>query len=121
MLFQEIVSVLGATNESPDLKNLNELKIMDRFIKESLRLYPSVSFIARTLDEDTLVSGYLLPRKTIVHIHVFDIHRNPKYWSLPEKFDPDRFLPQNCVNRHPFSYVPFSAGPRNCIGKKLIN
>lgn len=102
--------------ENPEVKHLNELKFLERCIKEGLRLYPSIPMIARVMEENTEVNGYILPRNAPVHIHIFDIHRNEKHWPDPEKFDPDRFLPENCVNRHPFSFVPFSAGPRNCIG-----
>lgn len=91
---------------------------MERCIKESLRVYPSVPLISRTLEEDIKTrQGYVLPKGQQAFIEIYDIHRNPQYWHDPEKFDPDRFLPENCINRHPFAYVPFSAGPRNCIGK----
>ncbi|CAG9825078.1 unnamed protein product [Phaedon cochleariae] len=117
-VYEEMVTVLGETNH-PTIPALNDLKVMERVIKESLRLYPSVPFIGRTLEEDTLINGYLLPRRVHVNVHIFDIHRNEKYWPEPDRFDPDRFLPENCVDRHTFAYVPFSAGPRNCIGQKF--
>ncbi|KYN07892.1 Cytochrome P450 4C1, partial [Cyphomyrmex costatus] len=65
------------------------------------------------------LESYLLPVKTILHLNIYGVHRDPNFWSNPEIFDPDRFLPENIRNRHPYSYLPFSAGSRNCIGQRF--
>jgi cytochrome P450 family 4 len=109
-----------AGSTKPDYKTLQELKYTERCLKEVLRLYPSVPFIGRVLGEDmTTSTGHLLKAGTNMHLHIYDVHHNPEIYPDPEKFDPDRFLPENCQNRHNFAYVPFSAGPRNCIGQKF--
>lgn len=64
-----------------------------------------------------LLENYLIPKGALAHIHIYDLHRDPYIWPEPLKYDPDRFLTENVQNRHPFAFIPFSAGPRNCIGK----
>ncbi|KAI4475758.1 hypothetical protein M0802_015035 [Mischocyttarus mexicanus] len=97
---------------------LNEFSYLERCIKESLRLYPSVHFVFRHLNEDLQLKKYLIPAGTNIRVNIFNLHRNPEFWPNPNVFDPDRFLPENVRNRNPFCFIPFSAGLRNCIGQK---
>lgn len=64
-------------------------------------------------------NGIILPTGINVSVFLSALHKDPGAFPNPEKFDPDRFLPENSVGRHPCAYIPFSAGPRNCIGQKF--
>ncbi|XP_070157186.1 cytochrome P450 4C1-like [Polyergus mexicanus] len=100
-------------------RSLQNLSYLERCLKEALRLYPSVFSILRNVGEDVKLHSYVIPAGTILHLNIYGVHRDPNFWSNPEVFDPDRFLPERMQNRHPYSYLPFSAGPRNCIGQKF--
>lgn len=64
-----------------------------------------------------LTDNYHIPAGTTVMIVIYCLHRDAEQFPNPEIYDPDRFLPENVCKRHPYAYVPFSAGPRNCIGE----
>ncbi|XP_046402030.1 cytochrome P450 4c3-like [Ischnura elegans] len=101
------------------LSLINKMEYLDRFIKEVLRLYPSVPQVARELDSPLTIDGHTFPPGTTINILNSVLHRDPRYFPNPDNFDPDRFLPSEIANRHSFAYTPFSAGSRNCIGQKL--
>ncbi|EJY58076.1 AAEL014019-PB [Aedes aegypti] len=117
-LFEEIERMFNL-QPNPALQDYNDLKYMDRVIKESLRIYPPVPFISRLITEDVQYDGKFVPRGTIMNVEIYDLHRDPEQFPDPERFDPDRFLPEDVQRRSPYAYVPFSAGPRNCIGQRF--
>ena len=98
------------------LEDLSKLKYLDCCIKESLRLYPPVAFIRRRMNEDVRFSGHDVPEGTSVGILIYTLHRNEDIFPDPNSFKPERFETDQTIGRNPFAYVPFSAGPRNCIG-----
>uniref|UniRef100_A0A182QPH3 Cytochrome P450 n=1 Tax=Anopheles farauti TaxID=69004 RepID=A0A182QPH3_9DIPT len=119
-VFQEIDGIMGGDKERhPTLAELGEMRYLECCIKESLRLFPSIPMLSRTLATSVDIDGHHIPSGTNAVIMVYQLHRDPQYFPNPEKFNPDRFLPENGSNRHPYSYIPFSAGPRNCIGQKF--
>uniref|UniRef100_UPI003B5052D2 uncharacterized protein LOC123682422 n=1 Tax=Harmonia axyridis TaxID=115357 RepID=UPI003B5052D2 len=119
-IVEEINSVLEGEDRHTTYDDLQNMDLLERCIKESLRLYPSVHIISREVEEDTILhSGCVVAKGTLLVIPILFVHRNPEIYPEPEKFDPDRFLLENCIGRHPFAYLPFSAGPRNCIGQRF--
>ncbi|XP_033211382.1 cytochrome P450 4C1-like isoform X2 [Belonocnema kinseyi] len=116
---KEVCEVMKECGGKFGMSDVNKLVYLDRCIKESLRMYPSVPTITRVLHEDLQLKNYLVPAGANVHVYIYDLQRDPHFWPNPTVYDPDRFLPENSRNRHPYAYVPFSGGPRNCIGQKF--
>nr|APA31876.1 cytochrome p450 00951 [Brachionus plicatilis] len=118
-LHEEIDSVLGESDRPLNNDDLKELKYLDLVIKETLRLFPSVPYFGRVISEDCDIDGFKILKGETAVIVAYMIHRDEKYYPDPEKFDPERFLPENSKDRHPYAYIPFSAGRRNCIGQRF--
>uniref|UniRef100_A0A669ENH7 Thromboxane-A synthase n=1 Tax=Oreochromis niloticus TaxID=8128 RepID=A0A669ENH7_ORENI len=116
---QKEVDDFYTRHDSPDYANVQELKYLDMVICEALRLYPPGFRFAREIDHDCVVNGQQLPKGAILEIPAGFLHYDPEHWPEPEKFIPERFTPEAKASRHPFVYLPFGAGPRNCVGMRL--
>lgn len=113
-LVEELRSELdGRAATSADLPRLPYLKMV---VQEAMRLYPPVWGIARRSNEEAEFGGYRVPAGSYISISMYALQRHPEYWPDPDRFDPERFDPKRNEQRHSYCYIPFSAGPRACIG-----
>nr|XP_028589391.1 cytochrome P450 4B1-like isoform X1 [Podarcis muralis] len=116
---EEIKETLG-DRDTIHWDDLGKIPYTTMCIKESLRLYPPVPGISRQLSKPiTFCDGRSLPKGSLVAINIYCIHRNPSVWQDPEVFDPTRFSSEKSSQRHSHAFVPFAAGPRNCIGQQF--
>ncbi|CAL1684726.1 unnamed protein product [Lasius platythorax] len=114
----EVAAAVQENGNKFTIKLLQNLPYLSRCLKEVLRLYPPAYAISRVTSEDIKLPSYLIPAGTILILNIYAVHRDPNFWPNADVFDPNRFLPEKCQNRHPYSYIPFSAGSRNCIGQR---
>ncbi|KAL5276436.1 hypothetical protein ACFFRR_001955 [Megaselia abdita] len=118
ILFDEITSVVG-NEDDITFEHLTEMPYMDMVISEVLRLLPAVPYVGRKVSEDTDFDRFVAPKGLQFLISIYHIHRSEEYWGpSPETFDPENFLPHRVAERHPFAYIPFTKGARNCIGRQ---
>lgn len=115
---KELDEVVGNADEITT-DHLSQLKYLECCIKEALRLFPSVPVVMRELGDDQMIGGHLVPKGVHIAINLYMVHRDPAQWPNPDVYDPSRFLLENTTKRHSFSFIPFSAGSRNCIGQRF--
>jgi cytochrome P450 len=111
---QEVAEVAG---QGPlEFEHVKRLNFTRAVFKETLRLYPPITFIPRVANQDTMIGTKKIRRGTMVMIAPWAIHRHQKLWPNPDVFDPDRFSPSREKDIIAGSYLPFGSGPRVCVG-----
>lgn len=110
----EVERVLG--RRMPTGADLDALTYTEQVINETLRLYSPIHSISRVALADDTLGGYFVPAGATIYVSLHATHRLPALWPQPHRFDPDRFTPDNVLQRPRFAFIPFAAGHRNCIG-----
>ncbi|XP_072763359.1 cytochrome P450 4c21-like isoform X2 [Anoplolepis gracilipes] len=116
--YKELLEIYGTkTPKFAPIKyeDIQYMNFLDRFIKETMRIFPTIPIVGRHLTEDVKMGEFILPKGADVLLEIFVLHRNKKYWPNPLVFDPDRFLPEK-KETYTSYFMPFSIGSRNCIG-----
>ncbi|XP_078377321.1 cytochrome P450 3A21-like [Oculina patagonica] len=108
-----------SAGKKPLLKVTQNIEYLDCVIKESQRLCPAAAQVNRECSEDFDLNGIHIPPGTEFLIPIYVMHYDPDAWQNPEKFDAERFRSPAKDSRHAFQYMPFGAGPLNCIGMRF--
>lgn len=117
-LRREIKTVIGDRKEITN-EDLKALTYVNAVIRETLRIYSPVAKVTRSVDKDTSLLGQTVPAGTVLDLCLCATHMDPKYWTDPEAFNPERWMPGGEAQTHSHSYLPFLLGTRNCIGQKF--
>jgi cytochrome P450 len=100
-----------------EFEHTRRLAYLRNVFRETLRLYPPITFLPRVAAEDCVIGTRRVRRGALVMISPWTLHRHRDYWHQPHAFDPDRFLPEREHELTPGVYLPFGQGPRVCVGK----
>jgi len=103
----------------PEYESAQALTYLEMCINESMRMIPPGFLLDRMVENDCEIMGVKIPKGISVTFPVVAIHNDPEIWESPDKYDPERFTPDNKAGRHPYAFLPFGQGPRNCIGMRL--
>lgn len=120
-LYEEIVGVVGDDPSLPVTpEHINHFKYLEFCFKEALRMYTTVPFVGREVPEDMVIGGKIFPKTATIMCGFYWTAHDPEYFPEPNKFIPERFdVTASADKINPYTYTPFSAGPRNCIGQRF--
>ncbi|XP_031701695.1 cytochrome P450 3A19-like [Anarrhichthys ocellatus] len=116
---QEEIDETFPEKGQPTYEALMQMEYLDMVLNESMRLYPIANRLERVSKSSVDIDGVTIPKGTVVIIPIYTLHRDPVLWPEPESFKPERFSKENKDSIDPYSYLPFGAGPRNCIGMRF--
>jgi cytochrome P450 len=117
-LQEELARVLGG--RAPAASDLGQLTFTRAVIDEAMRLYPPAYILTRRVERDDVVCGYRIRKGRVIVMSPLVFHRHPDFWERPDDFVPERWLDADAEKRRPrFAYMPFSGGPRQCIGNNF--
>uniref|UniRef100_A0A669D9C6 Docosahexaenoic acid omega-hydroxylase CYP4F3 n=1 Tax=Oreochromis niloticus TaxID=8128 RepID=A0A669D9C6_ORENI len=118
---QEVMDLMeGRDGQEIEWEDLSNLPFTTMCIKESLRLHSPVQAVTRSYTQDMVLPGNrTVPAGTICLVSIYGTHHNPTVWTNPHEYDPQRFDPSNKKSQTSHAFIPFSSGPRNCIGQKF--
>ncbi|XP_021957428.1 cytochrome P450 9e2 [Folsomia candida] len=120
-LREEVETVLEDNGGEFSYESIHKMTYLDMVISETLRVYPPAGITERTSTQDYQVPGtdYVLKKGGSIQVNIAGLHQDPEYFPEPEKFDPERFSMENKAKINQYAYLPFGAGPRNCIGMRF--
>lgn len=104
---------------APTYNTIMQMEYLDMVVNESLRLFPPGGRIERVCKKTVELNGVTIPKDMVVMIPAYVMHRDPAYWPEPEEFRPERFSKESRESIDPYIFLPFGAGPRNCIGMRF--
>jgi cytochrome P450 len=115
-LLVELLTVIDR-NRTPTVDDIPKLKFTEKVLRESMRLYPPVWLIGRSVDNDYTLGKYTVPAGSTIMMSQYVMHHDPRYYNEPERFDPERWSSEAKSSLPRFSYFPFGGGIRGCIGE----
>ncbi|KAK9696451.1 hypothetical protein K7432_012448 [Basidiobolus ranarum] len=123
-MLQEIVNAGIKPGEIPSQEQVAQCKYTDMVIKESLRYHPPIPMVLKYCQNDCTIKSsegkeYEIKRGQLCQVQIASVHKDPKLWKDPNAFNPERFGSEQDADRHPCAWIPFSDGPRACIGRQF--